>query len=172
MSEKESAELPSAGIGAAKPGRVPRLGEGKRGEEGHIGYLLRQAGASHRLKMERALSDLEVTPPQFAVLTMLNAYPGLSNADLARLSLQTPPTVSVIVGNLERAGAVTRRAHSVHGRIQHIDVTPSGRKLLARCRQRVQAIEQGLLSGLSARDEQVIKRWLVAVALEDAAPQG
>jgi len=172
MSKPDSAKLPSVSAGSEKPRAIPRLGEGKRGEEGHIGYLLRQASAAHRLKMERALSDLEVTAPQFAVLTMLNAYPGLSNADLARLSLQTPPTVSVIVGNLERAGAVTRRAHSVHGRIQHIDVTPSGRKLLARCRQRVQAIEQGLLSGLSARDEQVIKRWLVAVALEDAAPQG
>ena len=64
---------------------VPVVGAGKRGEQGHIGYLLRQAHAAHRLRMERALAGLEVTLPQFSVLTMLTAYPGASGADLARL---------------------------------------------------------------------------------------
>jgi DNA-binding MarR family transcriptional regulator len=91
---------------------IPRTGEGKRGEEGHIGYLLRQAGAANRLRMERALADLGVTPPQFMVLTMLVAYPGLSNADVARLALLTPQTVSVIVANLLRSGAIARRRSS------------------------------------------------------------
>ena len=67
---------------------IPAPGEGKRGEMGYLGYLLRQAAAAYRLKMERALADLDVTPPQFAVLTMLAAYPGHSNADLARVSLR------------------------------------------------------------------------------------
>ena len=38
----------------------------------------------------RALDDLGVTGPQFVVLTLVGAYPGLSNADLARLSHLTP----------------------------------------------------------------------------------
>lgn len=58
--------------------RVPAPGEGKRGEDGYLGYLLRQAHAAVRLTMERTLADLGVTSPQFAVLTMLKAYPGLS----------------------------------------------------------------------------------------------
>ena len=56
--------------------RVPAPGEGKRGEDGYLGYLLRQAHAAVRLTMERTLADLGVTSPQFAVLTMLKAYPG------------------------------------------------------------------------------------------------
>ncbi|MGL6468642.1 hypothetical protein ACSZNP_15270 [Aeromonas hydrophila] len=63
---------------------------GKRGEAGHLGYLLRQAAAAQRLRMERALADLPITAPQFALLTMLDAYPGSSNAELARLTLLTP----------------------------------------------------------------------------------
>jgi DNA-binding MarR family transcriptional regulator len=145
---------------------VPRIGEGKRGEEGHIGYLLRQAGAANRLRMERALSDFGVTPPQFMVLTMLVAYPGLSNADLARLALLTPQTVSVIVANLLRSGAIARRPHAVHGRIQHIDVTDEGKALLKQCRSRVKAIEQQMLDGFSADEESVIRRWLVSLAVE------
>lgn len=148
---------------------VPVVGEGKRGEQGHIGYLLRQAGAAHRLRMERALADLAVTLPQFSVLTMLVAYPGASGADLARLSLLTPQTMSVIVSNLERNGAVSRRPHAVHGRIQHIEVTAAGRRLLAKCRARVKAVEENLLAGISRGDEQMIRRWLVKVALHDCA---
>ena len=145
---------------------IPRIGEGKRGEEGYIGYLLRQAGGAHRLRMERALADLGVTPPQFTVLTMLVAYPGLSNADVARLAMLTPQTVSVIVANLLRSGAIARRPHAVHGRIQHIDVTEAGKALLKQCRSRVKAIEQQILAGFSADEESVIRRWLVSVAVE------
>ena len=145
---------------------IPRIGEGKRGEEGYIGYLLRQAGGAHRLRMERALADLGVTPPQFTVLTMLVAYPGLSNADVARLAMLTPQTVSVIVANLLRSGAIARRPHAVHGRIQHIDVTEAGKALLKQCRSRVKAIEQQILAGFSADEERVIRRWLVSVAVE------
>jgi DNA-binding MarR family transcriptional regulator len=47
-----------------------------------------------------------VTLPQFSVLTMLAAYPDASGAELARLSLLTPQTMSVIIGNLERAEIV------------------------------------------------------------------
>ena len=51
--------------------------------------------------MERALADLGVTPPQFVVLTMLRAYPGLSGADLARVAMLTPQTTGVIIRNLD-----------------------------------------------------------------------
>ncbi len=148
---------------------VPVVGEGKRGEQGHIGYLLRQANAAHRLRMERALAELGITLPQFSALTMLTAYPGASGADLARLSLLTPQTMSVIVANLERIGAVSRRPHAVHGRIQHIEVTKGGRRLLAKCRRRVKAVEEELLAGVSQADGRVIRRWLVNAALHDSA---
>ena len=80
-------------------GTPPPVGEGKRGVEGYLGYLLRQAANTHQTRADRALSDLAITSPQFAVLTMLAAYPGQSGADIARLTLLTPQTVSVIVAN-------------------------------------------------------------------------
>ena len=143
---------------------VPDIGEGKRGEEGHLGYLLRQASAAHRLRMERALADKEVTLPQFLTLTMLEAYPGISNADLARLAMLTPQTVSVIIRNLERGGLVRRQPHPVHGRIQRIEASESGRRLLKQCRVKVNQVEQALMKGFGAEEERVVRRWLVAIA--------
>lgn len=151
---------------------IPRIGEGKRGSEGHLGYLLRQASAAVRLAMERALADLEVTPPQFAVLTMIVAYPGVSGAELARLTFLTPQTINVIVRNLERAGAVTKTAHALHGRILQLTATAQGQALLKRCRGRVMAVE-ARLAGLVGRDEEkAIRRWLSAVAETLATPGG
>lgn len=147
------------------PATLPAVGEGKRGEQGHLGYLLRQAQGSFRLRLERGLADLEVTQPQFSVMTMIAAYPGISSADIARLSQLTPQTVSTIITNLLRAGTVMRRPHAVHGRIQQLALTESGTALLARCKERVTILEADLTAGLSAAEEAVIRRWLVGVAV-------
>jgi DNA-binding MarR family transcriptional regulator len=148
---------------------IPAPGEGKRGEAGYMGYLLRQAGAAQRLRMERALADLGITPPQFVVLTMLAAYPGVSGADLARLAVLTPQTVSVIVANLEKSAAIERRPHPVHGRIQQIEVTDAGKTLLKQCRARVKKLEAQMTEGFTPAEEQVIRRWLASLAREDDA---
>ena len=144
--------------------RPPPPGFGKRGESGHLGYLLRQAQAAARLTLERALADLKVTPPQFAVLTMLKAYPGLSGADVARVALLTPQTVGVIIRNLERDGAIRKMPHPVHGRVLQWTLTRRGETLLDKCRRHVNAVERRLAAGLGAKAEAAIRRWLAKIA--------
>jgi DNA-binding MarR family transcriptional regulator len=144
----------------------PPPGEGKRGEQGYLAYLLRQAQAAARLAMERALADLGVTPPQFVVLTMLRAYPGLSGADLARVAMLTPQTVGVIIRNLERDGAIKKTPHPVHGRMLQWTVTPRGAALLDRCRRHAQTVERRLAAGLSAPAQRTIRRWLARIAAD------
>jgi DNA-binding MarR family transcriptional regulator len=158
--QKTSAPVP------ALAGVRPPPGVGKRGEQGHIAYLLRQAQAATRLTLERALADLGVTTPQFAVLTMLNAYPGLSGADVARVALLTPQTVGVIIGNLERDGAIQKTPHPVHGRVLQWTLTRRGAALLGKCRNRVNAVERRLVAGLGANAEITIRRWLSKIAAD------
>ena len=148
------------------PSAVPRPGEGKRGTEGYIAYLLRQAAAAARLATERALADLGATPPQFMVLTMLEAYPGASGAEVARLAQLTPQTVNLIIRNLERAGAVAKTAHPGHGRGLQLRGTESGRALLAACKERAGSVNQRLSAGLSPAEEAMVRAWLVRVAVE------
>ena len=144
----------------------PPPGEGKRGEQGYLAYLLRQAQAATRLSMERSLADLGVTTPQFVVLTMLKAYPGLSGADLARVAMLTPQTVGVIIRNLERDGAIRKTPHPVRGRVLQWTVTRRGAALLDRCRRHAQAVERRLAAGLSAQAQRTIRRWLARIAAD------
>jgi DNA-binding MarR family transcriptional regulator len=144
--------------------RPPPPGQGKRGEQGYLAYLLRQAHAAARLTLERALADLGVTPPQFVVLTMLKAYPGLSGADLARVALLTPQTVGVIIGNLERDGAIRKTPHPVHGRVLQWTLTRRGEALLGKCRARARALERRLQAGLGTKAQATVRRWLSKIA--------
>ena len=146
--------------------RPPPPGKGKRGEHGHLAYLLRQAQAATRLTIERALAELGVTSAQFVVLTMLKAYPGLSGADLARVALLTPQTVGVIIRNLERDGAIKKNPHPVHGRVLQWTLTPRGGALLDRCRRPVQALERRLIAGLGAKAQATVRRWLSKIAAD------
>lgn len=143
---------------------VPEAGEGKRGEEGYLGYLLRQAANAAHNRMSHVLADLDVTPPQFSVLTMIGAYPGISNADLARLALLTPQTVSVIIANLDKNGLISRRPHAVHGRIKQLDLTERGQSLLSAARERAHTVEADLLGCVPEEDVPVVRRWLASVA--------
>lgn len=149
-------------------GELPEPGEGKRGAEGHLGYLLRQAAQAHRNRVERALADLDLTLPQFSVLTMLAAYPGYSNADLARLALLTPQTMSVIVANLLKAELIARAPHQIHGRIQKIALTDAGQSLLETAKRRVYALETDMLGDLTDAEQAIIRQWLVRIARSDA----
>jgi DNA-binding MarR family transcriptional regulator len=144
----------------------PPPGQGKRGEQGYFAYLLRQAHAATRLAMERALADVGVTPPQFVVLTMLRAYPGLSGAELARVALLTPQTVGVIIRNLERDGAIRKTAHPVHGRVLQWTLTRRGNTLLGKCRRHANALERRLTTGLSAKAQVTVRRWLSKIATD------
>jgi DNA-binding MarR family transcriptional regulator len=151
------------GIAGVRP---PPPGRGKRGEQGYFTYLLRQAQAAARLSLERALADLGATPPQFVVLTMLKAYPGLSGADLARVAVLTPQTVGVIIRNLERDGAIRKTPHPVHGRLLQWTLTSRGTRLLAKCRRRAMALERRLVAGLGAKAQLTIRRWLSKIAAD------
>src|SRR5262249_27497944 len=137
----------------------PPPGQGKRGEQGYLAYLLRQAQAATRLSMERSLTSLGVTPPQFVVLPMLRAYPGLSGADLARVALLTPQTVGVIIRNLERDGAIAKTPHPLHGRVLQWTLTRRGRRLLEKCRRHAQALERRVAAGPEAKTPGAARPW-------------
>jgi DNA-binding MarR family transcriptional regulator len=129
-----------------------------------IDDLLRRAAAAHRIAVERELAPLELTPAQFAVLQIVADAPGGSSAEVARIERLTPPTMSVIVGNLERKGAVTRRAHAKNGRTQCLEPTEIGLELMRNGRARAQAQKERILAAMPVEAAAAIDAWLRRVA--------
>ncbi len=118
--------------------------------EERIGLEIKRVQLALRAVIDRELSGLGLTGPQYAALAMLEEEPGASSAELARRSFVSAQTMGGVVANLERAGLVERRAHRTHGRILETSPTPSGRRLLADAHRRVWEVEERMTSGLDA----------------------
>ena len=114
--------------------------------------------------MERALSALDVTPAQFAVLQVVADAPGVSSAEVARIERLTPPTMSVIVANLERKGALVRRPHANNARIRGLEATDLGRESLRDGRGRIETWRKRIADAIPDGAAPAIDAWLRRVA--------
>jgi DNA-binding MarR family transcriptional regulator len=156
---------------STRPGLPPAVGVGKRGDKGHIAYLLRQAQASVRFALDTQLAVTGLTTPQFLVLGLLDSYPGASGADLARVAQLTPQTINLIVRKLEEAGLIARTSHETHGRVLRMDVTKAGKVRLRQCKRLADEVENELLALAKGDAEDIVRRWLVDVAVKFSAGQ-
>ena len=106
-----------------------------------LGYALKRAQQALRLHMDRQLKSLDLTAPQYNVLSTLEAEPGAPNARLARLAFVTPQTMQSMLVKLERAGLIERTPDEQHGRIQQTRLTPAGRDTLSQAHKAVEETE-------------------------------
>ena len=143
---------------------VTAIGEGFRGPDGHVGYLLRQAHQAFRAAALAELGPLGLTLPQYSVLTVADAEPGLSGAELARDSMLTPQTTNEIISLLVAAGLLERRPDASDKRLRRMFVTGAGRDLLSRARPAVDAVERRMTTSLSGADLAALRGWLTDCA--------
>jgi DNA-binding MarR family transcriptional regulator len=143
---------------------VTAIGEGFRGPDGRVGYLLRQAHQAFRAAAQAELGPLGLTLPQYSVLSVSDAEPGLSGAELARDSMLTPQTTNEIISLLVAAGLLERRPDARDKRLRRMFVTSAGRDLLSRARPAVGAAEQRMTSSLRAADLAALRGWLAECA--------
>jgi DNA-binding MarR family transcriptional regulator len=129
------------------------IGSGRGRLENRVGYELKRAQHSLRLRMDEALKGHGVTTPQYAAMSVLAERPGLSNAQLARRSFLTPQTMNQILGRLETLGLVERREHPEHGRVLQAYLTRGGERLRDECDRTVAAVEKRMVSGLSEEEQ-------------------
>ena len=141
--------------------RPTQLGEDYRGEEGPIGYLLRQTIHAFDTAMESGLRNHGLTSPQFGVLFVLAAEPGLSAADLARAMGTTPQNANALVAGMTQSGLVERTPHPTHGRILEIYPTDEGLRRFKAALPFIRRLEASMSKSLDKTELAIVKRWLV-----------
>ena len=143
---------------------VTLIGEGFRGPDGRVGYLLRQAHQAFRSVAQAELAPLGLTLPQYSVLSVADAEPGLSGAELARDSMLTPQTTNEIVTLLIKAGLLERRPDPRDKRLRRMFVTAAGRDVVAHAREVVYAVERRMTASLDDTDLARLRAWLTDCA--------
>jgi DNA-binding MarR family transcriptional regulator len=140
------------------------IGEGFRGPDGRVAFLLRQAHSAFRAVIDRELAPLSLTGPQYSALNVIARMPGLSGSELARNSMLTQQTTNEILRTLERQGLIVRQPRAGNRRVLEVHVTQDGQHLIARARRIVYGIERRMVSSLGVRDQARLRQWLVACA--------
>jgi DNA-binding MarR family transcriptional regulator len=116
-----------------------------------IGYALKRTATALRAAMEGSLRSLGLSVPQYSCLEILDARPGISNADLARGVFVTRQAMHQLLRGLQEAGLVSAGGR---GRVQRYSLTPEGRRVVEAASAAVAAVEERMLSGLPLRERQ------------------
>ncbi len=132
---------------------------------GHVGYILKQAQHALRTHMDERLREIGLSTAQYALLTALQEAKVASGAELARRCFVKPQTVTGLIAGLTRAGLIVRSPSRRHGRVIETRLTPDGLRLFRRARTIVYAIEEEMLSDLSASERAALGQMLRVCAL-------
>jgi DNA-binding MarR family transcriptional regulator len=116
-----------------------------------VGYALKRTATALRAAMEASLRPLGLSVPQYSCLEILDARPGISNADLARGVFVSRQAMHQLLGGLQEAGLVTATGPV---RVQRYSLTPKGEQMVAAASAAVAAVEEQMLSGLQEPERQ------------------
>ena len=135
---------------AAKPQAVPDLPEPEP-LTGNLGWLLAQSSYALTVRLTAALESIGISPRSYCLLSQAGSG-DFTQAELGRKVGLDKTTMVVTVDELEAAGLAKRRPASEDRRVRIIAVTKAGERKLARAREIVEEVQEGLLAELPARE--------------------
>lgn len=118
-----------------------------------VGYHLRRAQVTMFSGIARSMSEKQITPGQFGVLTIVNANPGLTQSALAKAVGIERSTMVATIDSLQAAGLVERNPSPADRRSYALDLSPQGRALIEELKGTVMGQEDDLLQTLSADEK-------------------
>jgi MarR family transcriptional regulator, temperature-dependent positive regulator of motility len=125
------------------------------GMPGHLIRRLQQASVAI-FDNEIRQAGFDLTPVQFAALTMIAANPGLDQATLAQGIAYDRVTIGGVVDRLEQKNLVRREIAEKDRRARNLYLQPLGEQVLAEARPVVRNVQDAILRGLSkAENEQL-----------------
>jgi DNA-binding MarR family transcriptional regulator len=123
------------------------------------------SAAIHLLRRVRAEDDASgLTAPRLSALSVLVFGGPRTLGALAAVEQVRPPTMSVIVADLARAGLVAREPDRRDRRVVHVRATPEGERLMHEGRRRRTAWLTARLARLTAAELATLDRAARIVA--------
>jgi DNA-binding MarR family transcriptional regulator len=112
-------------------------------------YLVKQVELAARARLDDIFRPIGLTAWQYTALTVLERHDDMSSAQLARHSFVTAQSMADMIAALEARGLIQRNRDDADRRRLVVALTGEGRALLDRYRDMVNALEEGMLTGLS-----------------------
>lgn len=140
-----------------------------------LGHIKRAEQATQAVKAA-VLKPFGLTPAQQNILAVVNEFPGVTSAELARRVLVTPQTITSTVNRLERDGFIRRAVHPVHRSLIELSLTGRGHEIFAAADAAVASYDQALRQAITPEELELLQHLLdrvsAAAALIDTSPGG
>jgi MarR family transcriptional regulator, 2-MHQ and catechol-resistance regulon repressor len=139
-----------------------------RALDAYIKLVRGTESVTRRIHEHLARADLTVS--QFGVLEALFHLGPLSQRELGAKVLKSPGNVTMVLGNLEERGLVRRDRTIRNKRTCVVDLTPAGRRMVAKIFPRhVEAVVREL-STLSAGEQEMLGALCKKIGLDRRRP--
>jgi DNA-binding MarR family transcriptional regulator len=121
---------------------------------------LHRANLAIQAVKEPPLRNVGMPGSHYVVLINLQATPGLTGAELARLVGLTPQAVALLVSKLTERGVIERRQHPRHRNVQELYLTEAGQRELVKGERIVSDLEQHLRESLGPERHALLRELL------------
>lgn len=116
-------------------------------------YLLMANQAMVQKELLCGLNDTPLSLGQPKILDYLIEHDGSNQKDIANGCHIEPPTLTVLLGRMEKSGLIERRTQDNNRRTLYVYLTSEGRKYQRRVEEEFQKIEEAALEGLSEEEK-------------------
>ncbi len=132
----------------------------ERSTEYAPGFLIRRLHQIHTALFAEECARLEVTLPQYGVLSVVAEQPGLDQSAIAEEVGVDRATLASVVARLEVAGFVRRTPSRTDRRQKLLSLTPRGRSILAKLQEPVQRAQTRTMAPLEPLEQELFLRLL------------
>jgi DNA-binding MarR family transcriptional regulator len=143
---------------AAEPARTRRRAQPDAAAS--LLYQVKQLELAVRSELERVTSIAGLTAIQYTALTALQRHPGITAAELARISFVRAQSMAELISGMVRRGLISRERDPKDGRHYLLSLTPKGIATIKALSSPVYTIERLMIADLEPADVAALRRYL------------
>ena len=128
------------------------------------GHLIRRCHQISAALFAEECGPFDITPQQYAVLSVLAANDGVDQITLAGLAALNRTTAGEVIDRIERSRLVKRRDNESDRRVKNIFITKAGQRRLDEIEEAVERVQRRLLEPLDAQERTRFVELLTRVA--------
>ena len=131
---------------------------------GMLGHLIRRVQQISTALFTEECTVFDLTPIQFAALHTINLHPGVDATRLSALIAFDRSTIGDVLDRMAHKGWIRRSPALADRRVELIELTPDGARLLRQIRPAVQRVQDRTMAPLTPTDRENMVRLLAQLA--------
>jgi DNA-binding MarR family transcriptional regulator len=128
-----------------------------------MGYNARRAALKAIGLFSQRLVDIDISPVDFSVLSLIRHNPGITSRQLCTALNILPPNLVGKISAMEQRRIIDRRPHPQDGRAVGLHLSAQGEQLVSQAEQAASQLEDDVTSGLTAFEKKTLLRLLQKV---------